>query len=124
MADGGYQDDAAEFVPEDIENIIKVAIVNVLNENSYQTKKVNEWTNSIVGSCLKGLQELGRPFKYVITCVIMQKNGAGLNTSSSQLWDANKDGVCKVPWSNLTMSCLVTVYGIATNIDDPQDDFM
>lgn len=83
--------------------------------------QVNEWTNTIVAGCLKQLQELSRPFKYVITSIIMQKNGAGLNTSSSQFWDANKDGMIKIPWSNLTMSCIVTVYGVAVNIDDPQE---
>jgi dynein light chain Tctex-type 1 len=119
--DEGYQDEAAEFSVEDVEGIVKVAIVNSLNELSYNPKKVNEWTNTIVATCLKNLQELNRPFKYIITCIIMQKNGAGLNTSSSQLWDGNKDGMCKVPWSNLTMSCLVTVYGCAVVIDDPQD---
>ena len=119
--EGGYQDDAAEFAAEDVEAIVKTSIVDSLNEASYNPKKVNEWTNTIVATCLKKLQELERPFKYVITCIIMQKNGAGMNTSSSQLWDANKDGMCKVPWSNLTMSCVVTVYGLAVNIDDPQD---
>jgi dynein light chain Tctex-type 1 len=115
------EDEAAEFNQEDVEGIVKVAIVNALNNNSYNQKKVNEWTNQIVAACLKNLQMLERPYKYVITCIIMQKNGAGLTTSSTQLWDASKDGMCKVPWSNLTMSCLVTVYGLAVNIDDPQD---
>lgn len=119
--EGGYQDDVAEFAAEDVEAIVKTSIVDSLNEASYNPKKVNEWTNTIVATCLKKLQELERPFKYVITCIIMQKNGAGMNTASSQLWDANKDGMCKVPWSNLTMSCVVTVYGLAVNIDDPQD---
>jgi dynein light chain Tctex-type 1 len=117
----GYQDEAAEFNPEDVETIVKQAIVGALNENSYSNKKVNEWTNNIVAQCLKNLQDMGRPFKYIITCVIMQKNGAGLCTSSTQLWDGNRDGMCKVPWSNLTMSCLVTVYGLSVNIEDPHD---
>ncbi len=51
----------------------------------------------------------------------MQKNGAGLNTSNSMYWDAGKDGFCKVPWQNATMHCIVTIYGICVNIDDPQD---
>eukprot|EP01036_Dinobryon_divergens_P003782 gene3782-5003_t len=48
------------------------------------------------------LQQLNRPFKYVITCVIMQKNGAGLITSASMHWDSVKDGLCRVPWQNST----------------------
>jgi dynein light chain Tctex-type 1 len=122
MADGYAGGDSTEFQPEDVESILKVAIVNVLSENSYNAKKVNEWTNAIVASTLKSLQELNRPFKYVISCIIMQNNGAGLNTSCSMRWDATKDGHCKVPWQNQTMNCIVTVYGVTVNIDDPQDD--
>jgi dynein light chain Tctex-type 1 len=117
----GYQDDAAEFVVEDVEQIVRVAIMNTLNEHTFNVKKVNEWTNSIVTSCLKELQGLARPFKYIITCVIMQKNGAGLNTACSMHWDAAKDGYCKIPWQNTTIHCVVTVYGLCVNIDDPQD---
>ena len=117
----GYQDDAAEFSVEDVEGIVRVAIHHSLNENQYNSKKINEWSNNIVTSCLKELQALARPFKYIITCVIMQKTGAGLNSSTSMHWDASKDGLCKVPWQNATMHCIVTVYGLSVNIDDPQD---
>jgi dynein light chain Tctex-type 1 len=82
---------------------------------------VNEWTNLIVTNCLKDLQALARPFKYIITCIIMQKTGAGLNSTTSMHWDVTKDGYCKVPWQNSTMHCIVTVYGLSVNIDDPQD---
>ena len=116
-----FQDDAAEFSVEDAEAIVRVAIHNTLNEHSYNAKKVNEWSNSIVTHCLKELQALGRPFKYIITCVIMQKTGAGLNTTTSMHWDTAKDGYCKVPWQNQTMHCVVAVYGLSVNIDDPQD---
>jgi len=123
MADGaGYQDEAAEFSVEDVEAIVRQAIVGVLNQNQYNSKKVNEWTNSIVQNCLKELQAMARPFKYIITCVIMQKTGAGLNTTASMFWDTAKDGHCKVPWQNSTMHCLVTIYGLSVNIDDPQED--
>jgi|Transcript_20237 dynein light chain Tctex-type 1 len=115
-----YQDDAAEFSVEDIETIIRTAIHAVLNEVSYNAKKVNEWTNGIVTNCLRDLQALNKPFKYVISCIIMQKNGAGLTTSTSLFWDVN-DGLCKVPWQNTTMHCIVSVYGVSVNIDDSQD---
>lgn len=120
--EGGFQDDNAEFNVEDVESIVRQAIHVVLNENTFNTKKVNEWTNSIVTSCLKDLQALSRPFKYIITCIIMQKNGAGLNSSCSMHWDTTKDGYCKVPWQNGTMHCIVTVYGLSVNIDDKEND--
>lgn len=116
-----FQDETAEFSAEDVEVIVRHAIHNSLNEHSYNVKKINEWTNSIVTHCLRELQALGRPFKYIITSVIMQKTGAGLNSTTSMHWDILKDGFCKVAWENPTMNCIVTVYGLSVNIDDPQD---
>ncbi len=116
-----YTNEAGEFVEDDVKGIIQGAIQAVLHEAQYNNKKVNEWTNAIVTQCLKELQALARPFKYIITCIITQKNGGGLNTSNSMFWDASKDGFTKVPWQNATMYCVVTIYGVCVNIDDPQD---
>lgn len=116
-----YQDDTAEFSVEDVEVIIRNAILLVLNDAAYNSKKVNEWTNGIVTHCLKELQSLSRPFKYIVTCIIMQNNDAGLVTSTSTFWDVKKDGYCKMPWRNPTMHCVVTVYGISVNIDDTHE---
>jgi dynein light chain Tctex-type 1 len=44
----------------------------------------------------------------------MQKNGAPLHTAAGAFWDTKKDGICKVPWENSTMHCIVTVFGLAT----------
>ena len=54
----GFQDEG-EFAVEDVEKIIREAIKGALHDDaSYNPKKVNEWTNLIVASCLKSLQEL------------------------------------------------------------------
>ena len=53
---------------------------------------MNQWTNGVVESCLASLTKLQKPFKYIVTCVIMQKNGAGLHTASSCYWDNSTDG--------------------------------
>ena len=68
-------------------------------------------------AALKGLQSLNRPYKYALTVIIMQKNGAGLVSAASTYWDTSKDGLCKVVWKNGTMHCVVTVYGTCVNID-------
>ena len=57
---------------------------------------MNQWTNGVVESCLASLTKLQKPFKYIVTCVIMQKNGAGLHTASSCYWDNSTDGSCTV----------------------------
>jgi len=116
-----YNNDDQEFNGEDVERIIKSAIVDNLAEVSYKTSKINDWTNSIISDCLKELQSLNRQFKYVITCIIMQKNGAGLDTVASFYWDQSKDGYCKISWQNPTLHAIVTVYGMSVNIDDPNE---
>lgn len=37
--------------------------------------QVSQWTSSCLENCIKKLTALNKPFKYVVTCVIMQKNG-------------------------------------------------
>lgn len=88
-------EDTAEetaFVVDEVSNIIKEAIEGSIGGNAYQQNKVNSWTSSVVESCLNQLTKLGKPFKYIVTCVIMQKNGAGLHTASSCFWDNTTDG--------------------------------
>mmetsp|Transcript_20907 Transcript_20907/g.24871 ORF Transcript_20907/g.24871 Transcript_20907/m.24871 type:complete len:122 (-) Transcript_20907:69-434(-) len=116
-----FQDIAEEFIVEDVETVIKSSIGSVLNETMYNPKKVNDWSNNIIAGALKGLQSLNRPYKYALTVLMMQKNGAGLVSAVSTFWDVNKDGLCKVTWENNTMHCIVTVFGMSVNIESPAD---
>ena len=45
----------------------------------------------------------------VVTCVIMQRNGAGLHTASSCYWDNTSDGMFTIPQYCVTMctSCVM-----------------
>ncbi|CAE7396047.1 Dynlt1 [Symbiodinium sp. CCMP2456] len=64
--------------------------------------------------------EQKKPFKYVVSCIIMQRNGAGLHTATSCFWDAGNDGVYTYVWPrekskdvvNKSMYCIVTVFGL------------
>ena len=102
-----------QFVVDEVSNIIKEAIEACIGGNSYAHAKVSQWTNSVVESFLASLTKLQKPFKYIVTCVIMQKNGAGLHTASSCFWDNSTDGSCTVRWENKTMYCIVSVFGLA-----------
>lgn len=110
-----------EFSVEDVETVVKSAIGVILNSTTYNPKKVNTWSNSIIDTTLKGLQSLNRPYKYCISVIIMQKNGAGLVSTISSFWDTQKDGYCKVTWENNTMHCIVSVFGLAVHIDSQID---
>ncbi len=62
-------------MPEDVSNIIKESIDNVLQNQQYNEQRVSQWTSSCLESCMKRLTSLNKPFKYVVTCIIMQKTG-------------------------------------------------
>lgn len=117
-----FQDETAEFSREEVEMFAHKAIQSILTDQNYSNKKVNEWANSIVISCLKDLQNYEKPFKYFITCIIMQNTGAGLNTATSTYWDTTKDGFCKVNFHNKTIHCILTIFGVSVNIEDQDLD--
>lgn len=84
------EEKSVQFAKEEVAIIVKDAVETVINfETLYQHNKVSHWVNSIIETCMKRLTSLGKPFKYIVTCVIMQNNGAGFHTASSCFWDAS-----------------------------------
>ena len=69
-----------------------------------------------------GLQTFNKPYKYVVTCIIMQKTGAGLCTATAQTWDVVTDGICKIPWQNNNMHVIVCVHGLCIHTRTESDD--
>lgn len=50
---------------DEVSNIIKDAIEESIGGNTYQQSKVNQWTSSVVDTCLAALTKLQKPFKYI-----------------------------------------------------------
>lgn len=125
------------FVVDDVSKIIKDTVENTIGGNAYQNEKVNVWTGTVVETVLQVLTQLQKPYKYIgqyfkpiylnyslishldhdffsiVTCMIMQKNGAGLHTASSCYWNNEMDGSCTVRWENKSMYCIVSVFGLS-----------
>ena len=57
-----------------------------------------------------------------VTTIIMQKNGAGMDTGAAMHWDANKDGLVCIPWENGEMHVVLTIYGVSLNVDNVGDE--
>eukprot|EP00992_Anisonema_acinus_P009679 TRINITY_DN5882_c0_g1_i1.p2 TRINITY_DN5882_c0_g1~~TRINITY_DN5882_c0_g1_i1.p2 ORF type:complete len:135 (+),score=55.57 TRINITY_DN5882_c0_g1_i1:57-407(+) len=113
MAD--YDEDESEEITlnsDKITEIVDESVKAVLGTVQWNNRKVDGWTSSIIENCLKRLAEMKKPFKYVVTAVIMQKTGAGLHSAFTAYWDNSADGVCSVPYENDTMHCITTVYGL------------
>lgn len=86
-------EDVDEFQIEDVEQVLKQSLQsNVTQDTQYDPEAVNLLSRNLLETCVKNLSGMGKPFKYVITITIMQKNGAGLCTAMGALWDGKKDG--------------------------------
>ena len=89
MADDG----AEEFQVEDVEGIVKTSLQSAISQESkYDPETANTTSRTLLEACIKNLAALGKPFKYIVTAIVMQKNGAGLHTAMGAYWDARKDG--------------------------------
>mmetsp|Transcript_18533 Transcript_18533/g.44567 ORF Transcript_18533/g.44567 Transcript_18533/m.44567 type:complete len:112 (+) Transcript_18533:269-604(+) len=84
--------DETVFEKEVVLNILKEVTEETLHDQTYNQGKVGQWISDICERSNKKLVALGKPFKYIVSCVIMQKNGAGMHTCSSCFWDNANDG--------------------------------
>uniref|UniRef100_A0A1A8I6U6 Dynein, light chain, Tctex-type 1 n=1 Tax=Nothobranchius kuhntae TaxID=321403 RepID=A0A1A8I6U6_NOTKU len=75
-----------------LERIAKDCFQTTIGESSYQHSRVNQWTTIVIEQCLGQLSSLRQPFKYIASCVIMEKTGAGLQAANSCFWDTSTDG--------------------------------
>ncbi|XP_062270485.1 dynein light chain Tctex-type 3-like [Scomber scombrus] len=103
----------SSFNSEEVDTIVKECIEGVVGVDDYSQGQVNKWTASIVERCLTLLVKQGKAYKYIVTCSVMQKTGAGLHTANSCYWDTAMDGSCTVRWENRTMYCVVSVFAVA-----------
>ncbi|MES1908184.1 MAG: hypothetical protein MHM6MM_001165 [Cercozoa sp. M6MM] len=106
-------DEEQEFDYDEVKRCITKAIEQVVGHEMYTERNVDEWTTSIIEGALRGLQLLNKPYKYVVTCVLMQKNGAGLHSASTCYWDGSRDGSCSVSWENDTMNVMTTAFALS-----------
>ena len=94
-------DDDQDFNSEEVGKIAQTAIQAVIGKDpqiEYQKEKVNQWCHNIIDNCIKDLAKLQKPFKYAVTCVIMENNGSGLQTAATSYWETKKDGLSAVQW--------------------------
>ncbi|CAO3685845.1 unnamed protein product [Umbelopsis vinacea] len=105
MASPSLSDGSSTPVVETVEATI--------TDTAYSHTKVPEWNSTIVDNCLKRLKDMNKNFKYVVTCVIMQKNGAGFYAGSSVYWDNSHDGSANYRFENKSLYAIVNVFGLS-----------
>ena len=120
----------------------KQSVDTHIKEEDYDASKDSVWIDRICETCMKGLADLKKPYKYVgtfflacytllyfftlllsfsisdhtVTCTILQRNGAGIHTTSSYFWDGVCDVECTIRYPGIKskdqkrrLCCLVSV---------------
>mmetsp|Transcript_21161 Transcript_21161/g.23948 ORF Transcript_21161/g.23948 Transcript_21161/m.23948 type:complete len:119 (+) Transcript_21161:35-391(+) len=102
---------------DEVEKLVLENVEACLGGLTYEEERVPQWINNISERIMKALNDLQKPFKYVITCMIMQKNGSAFYSATACFYD-NYDGCTSVQWPkdrespNKTMTCVVTVFSV------------
>lgn len=100
-------------IKDKIVDIVNDAVKAKLTDQIYKGDEVKQWSEEIIRSILKELQEEQfQPFKYIANCLILSKRSNGVHTVTMSLWDPQNDGSLTVQWSNESMQAIVTVWGL------------
>lgn len=111
VLDGLTEDDLMDDA--EVDSLLRESISAAVGDSQFLHAKADAMSANIAEGCLKRLAALNKPFKYVLTCNLMQKAGAGLHAATCTRWSDKTDGKLSVQWENTTMTVLVTVYWLA-----------
>merc|ERR1711998_461361 len=100
-----------------VEGIVLKHAENTIETVPYEESKVPQWIATITERVMEDLVNLNKPFKYIVSVVIMEQTGGGINTANSAYWDSVRDGCKIVPWppdkkKNESITCITSVYGL------------
>lgn len=96
-----------------IHQIAEENVNRVLDGQSYKGDQIKSWSEDIIRGILSKLSaEQFQPFKYLANCLVLSKRSNGVHTVTMSLWDPQNDGSDTLQWSNDSMQCIVTVWGL------------
>jgi dynein light chain Tctex-type 1 len=100
-------------------------VVDEFFENKvFDEKMLSHWISGVcelvMEKCLFS-QHHKKPFKYVVTCGIMQRTGAAVHSASSCYWDTVTDALISVVYpnrkvrdrQNITLTAIVNVFAVS-----------
>jgi dynein light chain Tctex-type 1 len=112
LLDGGLTED--DLIDDaEVDSLLRESIAVAVGDAQFLHAKIDAMSANIVEGGLKRLAALNKPFKFVLTCNLSQKAGAGLHAATCTRWGAKTDGKLSVQWENQTMMVLLTVYWLA-----------
>lgn len=94
-----------EMIKRHIESVFMVKSQSELSEAETKSKGA-----IVVDRVMNELRTDPANYKYIVSCTVMPKNGAGLHAAASCYWDNRQDGGTAVRWENRYLTCIVHVF--------------
>lgn len=93
--------------------ISKDVLDTIIGTSAYQPSDAPKWNQQVVEIITQKLVDLKLPYKYCVTCIVMQSGfGAGLNVSSTCYWDKSCDQSYSIRWENKGVLAVLTIFAI------------
>eukprot|EP01090_Pellita_catalonica_P023359 TRINITY_DN956_c0_g1_i4.p1 TRINITY_DN956_c0_g1~~TRINITY_DN956_c0_g1_i4.p1 ORF type:complete len:117 (-),score=10.11 TRINITY_DN956_c0_g1_i4:19-369(-) len=92
--------------------ILKEGTEDILTGKEFKHSMISQWTKEIMDTCIRNLTAANKNYKYIISCTLLEKKGAGFHTATSAYWDNTSDTSCSYRWENKTIHCITTLFVI------------
>ena len=86
-------DEDQGFPSEDVQRCIQEAAESILETVNWDESKVPQWINEICEKSMKSLIDLKTQYKFIVTCMLVQKTDKTLFSCISTNWENNSDGI-------------------------------
>ncbi|KAL1920448.1 uncharacterized protein VTP21DRAFT_825 [Calcarisporiella thermophila] len=98
---------------DEVTNILREIAEQVLKDATYQHNKVAQWTSEICELGTQRLTQIKKSLKYIVNCIILQKNDAGFHSATSCYWEAGADGTTAYRYENKSLYAIINVYWLS-----------
>jgi len=104
----------SEVTQEEVEAILRKALDSFIKESqSYVKEKATQSTQTIIDYALKDLVKMKKNYKFTVTCILMQKNGAGLTSAAANYGEQSKDGYISAMSDYGPFQAILTAFFVA-----------
>lgn len=95
------------------EKVVHDVVNQTIGNKEFDFKESRNWSNTITQKVLQILTKHNKNFKYLLQCLITQKESCSVNVSRAVYWDSELDGEKSVSWENESILCIINLFVLA-----------
>ena len=105
-------------VVEEVQTIVRDTIEGIMTTTSMMNEYNHQRAQTIMALILDTVllritQQVPMPRKYVVQCLVVQRNGSGVVATNACHWDKGLDGMFTYQHDSKCVTCITTVFGVS-----------